>query len=138
MVTATPIFPQAIVNSVAQINNAAAQTLQTLVAGGTNGTKIESITATSTDTAAHDVQLWLTISSVNYLLGTISVPAGAGNSSGVPSVDFLKNAQITSFAYDANGNKYIYVANGATLSISSVVTVTSGKLIQAYASGGSF
>jgi hypothetical protein len=137
-VTSTPIYPQAIVNAAAQIVNATGSALVTLVTGGTNGTKIESLNVSSTDTSARDIQLWMTISAVNYLLGTVSIPANAGNVNNIVSVDILRNIQIPSLAYDNNGNKYLYVASGAVLSIAALTTVTSAKAIAALAQGGNF
>jgi|SRR5882757_1950285 len=138
MATATPIFPQTIVNSIAQIQNSTAQALVTLVTGGANGTKIESITATSTDTSARDVALWITISSVNYLLTTISIPATAGSVNNIISVDMLRSSQFPSLAFDTNGNRYIYIANGSVLSVACLTTVTSAKLLQFFAQGGNY
>lgn len=136
--TATPIFPQTVRNWSAQINNAAGTASQTLLTGGTNGSKLESLIAVNTDSTAHDVQLWVTISSVSYLLGTISLPATAGNVDSVPSVDILRSSQIPGLAYDANGNRYLYVANGAVLSVAVLVAVASGKLVQLFGQGGDF
>jgi len=137
-VTPTPIFPQSVQNFVAQIQNADAQTVKTLVTGGTNGTKIESLNASSSDTTSRDVAIYLTVSSTNYLLGTISIPLNSGNTNAIVSVDILRSAQIPALAYDANGNKYLYVANGATLGVSALTTVTAGKAIQFVAQGGNF
>src|SRR5579863_3216415 len=117
MPTATPIFPQTPKNYVAQILNADASNVKTLVTGATNGTKVEAISVASTDTSARDVQLVLTISSVTYILTTVSIPATAGSVDSVPSVDILRNAQWPGLSYDANGNKILYVANGAVLGI---------------------
>lgn len=138
MPTATPIFPQTVKNYVAQIQNADGQTVKTLVTGGTNGSKIEALTISSSDTSARDVQLSLTISSVVYILGTVSIPATAGTVDNIVSVDILRSSQIPGLSYDANGNKILYVANGATLGIEALTTVTSGKAIQAIAIGGDF
>ena len=136
--TSNPIFPQSMVNAVAQIANSDAQALKTLVNGGTNGTKIESITVTSTDTVARDIIVWATISAVSYQLARIQIPVSSGNTNSAPSVDLLKQSQWASLAYDAFGNKYLYVANGTTISISAPVSVTSGTTIQAFAQGGNY
>ena len=76
--TATPIFPQTVKNYVAQILPADTTTKKTLVTGATNGTKIESITVASTDTSARDLLLYLTVSAVDYLLGTVAIPINSG------------------------------------------------------------
>lgn len=138
MAVATPIFPQTIRNPVAQILPADTTTLKALVAGGVGGTKVESINVSSTDTSARDLALWMTVSAVNYLIGTVSIPINAGNTNAIPAVSLLDSAQIPSMRTDNNGNKYIYVASGATLSISTLTTVTAAKAIQAVAQAGDF
>lgn len=136
--TPTPIFPQSVQNFVAQIQNADGQAIKTLVSGGTNGTKIESIIVSSTDTSNRDIALYLTISSVNYLLATVSIPLDSGNTNSVIPVDLLRSNSLAGLAWDANGNKFLYVANGATLGVSALTTVTSTKSIQFVAQGGNF
>lgn len=137
-VTATPIFPQAVKNYAAQILPADTSTVKSLVAGGTNGTKIESLSIASTDTAARDVQLVMTISSVVYVLATINIPLNSGNTNAIPSVDVLRNAQWPGLSYDAFGNKILYVANGTTLGIKALTTVTTAKEIDVIATGGDY
>jgi hypothetical protein len=136
--TATPIFPQTVKNYVQQIQNSDGTTIKTLAAGGANGSKIEVINITSTDTSARDIALYMLVSAVSYLLTTISIPITAGSVNNVISVDILRNAQFPALTFDNNGNKYIYVANGSTLQIAALTTVTSTKAIQIFAQGGDF
>lgn len=143
--TATPIFPQLVKNWAVQILPADTTALKTLVTGATNGSKIEMLNLTSTDTASRDVQLFLTISAVNYLLATIAVPANSGNTNALLAQGLLASLIGTSpylpffqFPLDVNGNRYLYVANGATLSVASLATVTTAKAINAVAMGGDF
>ena len=136
--TATPIFPQTVKNYVAQILPADASNTKTLVTGATNGTKIESINVATTDSSSHDVQVVLTISSVTYLLATISIPANSGNTNSAPSVDLLRSGQWPSLSYDACGNRILYVASGAVLGIKSTTTVSTSKEIDVLAIGGDF
>src|SRR5574340_560924 len=127
--TATPIFPQTVKNYVAQILNADASNLKTLCTGATNGSKIESITVASTDTAARDLQLVMTISAVDYILATVSIPANSGNTNALAAVDILRSALWPGLSYDSNGNKILYVASGAVLKVKSLATVTAAKEI---------
>ena len=136
--TATPIFPQTVKNYVAQILPADTTTKKTLVTGFTNGTKIESITVASTDTAARDLLLYLTVSAVDYLLGTVAIPINSGNTNAIPAVDILRHAQWPGISYDSNGNKIFYVASGSVLKVAAGATVTAAKEIDVVASGGDF
>lgn len=136
--TATPICPQLIVGPATQILPADTTALKSIITGGANGTKIESINVASTDTSDRDVSLWVTIAAVAYLLGTVKIPATSGLVDSVPSVSLLDSPQFTAWRYDSNGNKYLYLPVGAILSISALTTVTTAKAIQVYAQGGNF
>jgi hypothetical protein len=136
--TATPIFPQTVKSLAVQILPADASALKTLVTGATNGTKVEAITVASTDTSARDVAVVMTISAVDYLLTTISIPANSGNTNALPAVDLLRSAQIPGLSYDAFGNKILYVASGAVLKVKATTTVTAAKEIDFLAVSGDF
>jgi hypothetical protein len=143
--TATPIFPQTIKNYAVQILPADASALKTLVTGATNGTKVEMINIASTDTSARDVQLWMTISAVDYLIGTIPIPANSGNTNALLAQGLLSSLISTSpflpffqFPLDSNGNRYIYVASGSVLKVSSLTTVTAAKAISILTQAGDF
>jgi hypothetical protein len=133
-----PIFPQGLVNGVQTFVAADTTTVKAIQAAGTNGTKIESFIVTSSDTAARDMAIYITISAVNYLIGTVSIPITAGFIDSTVSVDIMRSAQIPGFAYDPNGNKYLYLAPGSTLSAAINTTVTTAKTITAFVQGGNF
>jgi len=137
-VSNVPIYPQTIINATQIIAPADTTTVKSLVAAGTNGTKIESIIVQSTDTSNRDLALYATISGTNYPLTTIQIPLNAGNTNSVPAVDIIRSAQIPGFCYDTSGNKYLYLANGTTLSIATLTTVTTAKQITVFAQGGNF
>ena len=136
--TSTPIFPQTVRNAVVTIAPADTTTLKTVYTGATNGTRIESMIATSTDTGAQNIQVWATISAVNYLLGTVAIPANSGNTNALVTVDLLRAANFPGLAFDSNGNKYVYLASGTVLSVSTLATVTTAKQIQVFAQGGDY
>jgi L-serine deaminase len=123
-----PFFPQSINTDKQTIVNADAQTVKAVSAAGTNGSKVSMLQATSTDTTARDVILYITISATNYQLGQISLPITAGALNSTPTVNLLNSSQLQ-LPVDANGNPYIYLASGATLSVSAPVTITSAKTV---------
>jgi hypothetical protein len=116
-------------NGKVQIANADAQNQKTVYTGGGNGSKVSSLIAVSSDTSARDVQVSITNGGTSYPLGTVSVVAGAGNSSGVNSVNLLDPTRLLGLALDSDGNPYIFLVSGDTLTVSALTTVTSGKLI---------
>lgn len=148
--TATPIYPQTLKNWYAQLLPAtgayalptAAQTtvtaLAALVAGSTNGDKIESIVVTSTDSATQSLVLAIVTATNTFILGVVSIPATAGTVATIVSVDVLRSTQLPGLAYDANGNKYLYLPSGSTLYVGTLAAVTAAKTIDVIAQGGSF
>lgn len=140
-VTNTPIFPQTQNPGVITIVPADAQAQKTLLTAGANGTKVEALSICSSDTVARDVSIYLTRAAVNYLLTTVSIPAGAGQPAApaaVPAVDVFRSAQIPGLAYDAFGNRYLLLKSGDTLTINAPVTLTAAKTVTAFAQGGDY
>lgn len=134
-----PMFIQTIRNAAVQIDNADSTDAQALIAAGANGTKVESITVSSTDTDAHVLQLFINDGTNNHLLSEIAIPASSGNTSSAPAVSVLQSAQISgSLPYDSNGNRYIYLANGWSLQVAVTVAVTSDDIVDVVATGGDF
>jgi hypothetical protein len=123
-----PFFPQSINTDKQTIANGDAQTVKTVSTAGTNGSKVSMLLATSTDTSARDVILYVTISATNYPIGQISLPITAGQLNSTPTVNLLNSSQLQ-LPLDANGNPYIYLASGASLTINAPVTITSAKTV---------
>jgi len=137
-VTSTPIYPQAITNNVLAIVNGTGTTITNLVTAGTNGTKIESINVSNTDTIAYTLQFYITISATNYLIGTVTLPLSSGNTVAAPPLDVITRGNFPSLAVDANTNPYLYLASGSSLSVAVTVAVTSGKTVTLFVQGGNF
>ena len=137
-VTATPAFPQAINTAVQTILPADTTTAKTIFTAGANGSKIDAIFVTSTDTAARDLILNVVVSATAYPIGIVSIPITAGTVSTVPTVDYLRSAQVPSFSFDAFGNKCMYIAAGVTLTANVGVAVTAAKVITIVVQGSDF
>lgn len=143
--TSTPIFPQTIKNYAVQILPADTTALKTVVTGATNGTKVEMINISSTDTAARDVQFFLNDGTTSYLLCTLPIPANSGNTNALLAQGLLASLTGTfpylpffQFPLDSNGNRYVYVASGWTLKAAVLTTVTAAKAISIVAQAGDF
>lgn len=126
------VTPQTPEYSQAQITNATGTGLVTIATGGAgggaNGSKVESILCSNTDTAGYSVQIWRVHSAVNYLIATVSVPASAGNVAGTPPVQLITTAAMPG-PVDGAGNRYLAVASGDTIQLGVTVAVTAGKTI---------
>lgn len=136
--TPTPIFPQTIQSESVQILPATTTTLVTLYTGGTNGSKIENIIASNTDTAAaYALTLTIVTSSTNYIIGTINVPLSSGNTTAAPAVSLINSANLP-LAKDSNGNPYLYLGSGSVLKVNSGTTVNTAKVVSITAIGGDY
>jgi hypothetical protein len=136
--TNTPIFPQNLQNYGVQILPADTSTKKLLAAGGTNGTKIEFISASSTDTSARDLNIYLYDGTTYHLMYTISIVINAGNTNAIAAVNILNNSMSPAIPYDSNGNKYIYLKSGWSLYVATSTTVTAAKIVDIIAQGEDF
>src|SRR5271166_5250101 len=148
-VTSTPIFAQTPWTKAAALQNgtnaytfaaaqSAATNLVSLVAGGTNGSLVEAINVTSSDTSARDLVLVLYNGTYNFPLMTISIPATAGFTNSIPVIDLFRNAQSAAFPIDVNGNRYLYIPSGSTLYVGTLTQITSAKQINVTAVGADY
>jgi hypothetical protein len=135
-VTSTPalvqnpkITPQSFVNS-------DGTTKKTIATGGSNGSKLVSLIATSTDTGTRILQLFLTRSAVNYLLGSTLIAIGAGTDGVASSSNLLTS--IPGLPLDNDGQPYIFLESGDTLTAAVTVAVTAAKEIDVHAIFGNF
>lgn len=139
-VTATPIYPQSLKNSVVTIVNADGTTKKTVYTAGADGTKLESIFVTNTDTAAYTLNVYFNISSTDYLIGTVNIPLSSGNTTSAPTVNLLSSAGNLGAVLnkDPNGNTYLYLQSGTVLKVATTGTVTSAKTVTLTAIGEDF
>jgi hypothetical protein len=139
-VTFTPnVFPTLVhqpQKGAAQILNATGTAQMTLITAGANGSKVVALYASSTDTAAQSLAVSLVRSATTYLLATVAIPAGSGNSAGTPPVNLL--SAIMGLPYDQDGQAYMFIASGDTLVVNTLGTVTAAKTISALSDHGDF
>lgn len=122
-----PGFAQSFVTLGTQIVNGSTTTAQTLATGTGNGCAVEALICSSSDTSSRDIEVVHVIGSTSFEMGTTTVPATSGTVALVPSVYMMNN--MSNLAQDQNGNPFIRLGSGDTLTVQSLVTVTSGKHI---------
>lgn len=122
-----PIFPLAARFEVATISNSDTTSKKLLFTAGIDGSRINSIGVSSTDTAAATLMFYLSKDSGStfYLLGTIAIPAAYQGlvQSGIPCFDSSKGIAIPASAS-------IYVA--------ALATVTADKTLNFSALGSDY
>lgn len=138
-VTSTPIFPQTVGTGFAQIAPADTTALKTLYTAGADGSTIENIIVTSTDTSARDLQFVVTISAVDYIIGSLTIPLSSGNTAAAPPVSVFRHANFASIlTIDGTGNPIIRLPTGAVLKVRALTTVTATRVISVICQGGNF
>jgi hypothetical protein len=115
-----------------QILPADTTTVKTIVTAGANGSKIIGVIVTSTDTSARDLTLSIT-NSTTYPLGTKTIAITAGTIAATPAVNLLDAAVIVGIPKDSDGNPFLFLISGDTLTVNCLTTVTTAKAITIHA-----
>lgn len=129
-----PIFPLTIQNSAVSFANADGTVEKTLVTAGSFGTRIDSISVTSTDTSARTFSLILNDGSTSYKVGEIPVAIGAGTDGSTLAIKGLSSGYLPWL--DSSGS--LFLKNGWTLKLAAKVAVTADKLIVFVAFSGDY
>jgi hypothetical protein len=132
-----PLFVGTIKTPVAQIQNSDGTNAVTFFTAGVSGSKLEAIAATSTDTSAVVVQAIVTVSAVDYVIGEINIPAGAGTNGTADSVRIMNITDLPWLCGDGV-NQVLLLASGVPLKFKAKTTVTAGKVLQFFGQGGDF
>lgn len=135
---ATPIFPGTIKNWALTIQNSDGTNVLTLATAGANGSQINAINISSTDSTSRDIKLYFSNGVTNFLIATFSVIGSAGNNSSTYPIDALKIPNMFALPYNAEGNRIIYLQSGWSLKVNVTSTVTSAQQIQIVALGGDY
>lgn len=141
--SATPALISTVRNPAIRLQNADGTTFKTLaISPPAAGTRLKALHITSDDTAAQTLQLAVTIGGVDYVIGEIGVPAGAGTdstggSAGTPSVNGLNPSKMPALQTDGL-TFWLELANGSELKIRSKTAVTAAKTIYVFPEVGDF
>jgi hypothetical protein len=135
--SANPTLISNVRDFVAKIVNADGTGKKTIVTPVGAGTRLKSLIICSDDTVARVLQLVKTVAAVDYILGEIDVPVGAGTDGATAAVDVFAGTRIKGLQTDGV-SKWIDVATGTTFSLQAKVAVTAAKTIHICGEGGDF
>ena len=130
----SPIFPLVVQTSAATITNADGTGEKTLVTAGANGTRIDVVSITSTDTAAVMLTVLVHDGTTSYAVGEIAVPAGAGTNGSALAVKGLSLAFLPWL--DASGS--LFLKAGWSLRVAAKAAITSTKTVTLVAFSGDY
>ncbi len=129
-----PIFPDTIKNAALDIENADSTTAQDLLTAGTNGSRINSISVTSNDTADIDLIINYNDGTTDYGIGRVTIPVGAGTDGSTPPVSILNIIDMPFLAEDLS----YYLQGTNKITIAAVTAVTAAMTIQVVATYGDY
>ena len=130
----SPIFPLVVQTSAATIVNADGTAEKPLVTAGANGTRIDAVSITSTDTATVTLTVMLHDGTTSYAVGEIAVPAGAGTNGSTPAIKGLSAGSLPWL--DASGS--LFLKTGWSLRVAAKGAVTSGATVALVAFSGDY
>ncbi len=129
-----PIYPDTIKNVGLLVENSDGTTAQDLVTAGVDGSRIDSISVTSDDTAAIDLIVNYNDGSTDHPIARVAVPVGAGTDGSTPPVSLL-NADDMPFLGD---DLSLYLEAAQKITISAQTAVTAAKKIVLVATYGNY
>jgi hypothetical protein len=119
----------------ANIQNADSTNLKTLYTAGADGSRVEAILCSNTDTANHKAYLWIQIGGDNTPLHYLNVVAGAGMNGTVQSASLFTDPLVPYVTKDPSGNPYLDLPPNAILRARVPTAITSGASSQENAIG---
>jgi hypothetical protein len=123
--SSTPSFVATLQTPAVQFENADGTSFKTLLTAGVGGTRVDTLIGTNTDTAsAYVVQLAVTKSAVDYVIGEVNIPIGSGTNGSAKSVAMLNPTDIPGLTYTENGA--LFLGSGVVLK-ARVKTAVSGS-----------
>lgn len=130
----SPIFPVTPAGSTQTFVNADGTTKKVIFTGGTNGSRLDNVAITSTDTSAVTFNVYINDGTTDLLVGTVSIAIGAGNSSSVAPVSLFT---ATNFPW-ISSSLSVFLKPGWTVKLAATVAVTSTKQVSVVSFGGDY
>lgn len=136
--SANPKLISTVRNPAIRIQSADGTAFKSLgIAPVADGSRVKSIHITSDDTSDVVLQFAVTISGVDYVLGEITVPDGAGTNGVDVAVKGLNPTQMP--ALQTDGVVYwVDLATGSDLKVKAKTAVTAAKTINVFTEVGDF
>jgi len=130
MANVEPIFIATTKSPGLLIENSDGTSEQTLFTASTDGALVQSISVSSDDTNAVDVQLFLNDGTTSHLMGTVNIPTLAGTDGVEANINLLASIN----GLQADGSLILEASH--SLTVAALVTVTSAKKVTLVVQGG--
>jgi hypothetical protein len=129
-----PIYPGTIKNAGLLIEPADTTTLQTLVTAGSDGARVNMISAVSDDTAEMIVDLYINDGADDFLIGSVTVPTLSGTDGSTPAVSLLNSTDLPYLGDDLS----LFLEGDFILKAAVQDTVTTDKTVTLVATYGDY
>ena len=103
-------------------------TLTTVLATSATDRRITQITATSDDTSAQTLTLYISDGITDMLMGAVSIPAASGQAIATPAIDVMTALTSVFKEFDPTGLPIANIAAGVTIK-AKMVAITGGKKV---------
>lgn len=129
-----PIFPETIQNAGLDIEPGDTTSLQDLVVAGANGSRINSISVVSDDTADVVLMFYYYDGTTAFLIGSVTIPTLSGTDGAAPAVSALN---ITDMPFLGDDLSY-YLAGTDKIQVAALATITTAKKVTLVATYGDY
>lgn len=126
-------------NSSQTFVNADGTAIKTIFTAGTEGSRVQSVSIVSDDTAPVVFNVYRNDGITDLQIGEITVPAGAGTDGTTPAVSLLNTTEFPFLLTDNNGNFYIELEGTPELiTMAAQSAVTAAKTVTVNAFGKNY
>jgi hypothetical protein len=127
--------PKSYALGVANFENADGTASKLVFTAGADDSTLKSLSATSTDTSNRIAKVILKTGGTEYILGTFTIPLGAGTDGTTPAVDLL---DLDFLPIDRNTKKVLPLEAGTEVRVAMATAVTAAKVIAITATAEDF
>lgn len=124
-----PLWEATITNAGVEFTSADTTAKKTLITGGSNGSRVDSIPCSTNDTTAVNLAFYINISGTDYYMGVVNVPIGSG---------YTTVARVEALTTLAPRLGYIPLGNGDIIKVACVATMTAAKTTDVVALAAGF
>lgn len=103
--------------------------LQAIYTASADDAIVKSLMARSNDTAPQNVVVAYNDGVADFVIGTVAVPANAGNTGAIAAVDLLSGTLLPGLPYDQNGKRILPLQSNYILKVGTLAAITAGKQI---------
>jgi len=127
-------MPGALGGQTQTFQNADGTTSKTIYTAGTNGSRVDIVSITSTDTVVQTMNVIINDGTADHVVGWVTIPITAGTDGVTKGVALLTSTNLPWLSVSGS----IFLKIGYSLKLSMKTAVSSGKTIDVVCAGGDY